>query len=129
MDRPGQVVCPSRQLAPGQMLECRLEGSSVVVIRAEDGSLHALAGRCLHQGGPLAAGRLYRRSLPTDHVGQYRFEAGREVLKCPWHGYEYDIRTGATVFDDGRRLQRLQVWEEEGEVLVRREAHAWGGET
>jgi nitrite reductase (NADH) small subunit len=125
MDRPGQIVCPSQRLAPGEMLECRLEGSPVVVIRAGDGSLHALAGRCLHQGAPLAAGRLYQRSIPTSGVGRYRFEAGQEVLKCPWHGYEYDIRTGATVFDQGRRLQRLQAWEEGDVVLVGRER---GGE-
>jgi nitrite reductase/ring-hydroxylating ferredoxin subunit len=116
----GQAVCRSRELGVGEMRECRIEGGPIVVIRAADGSLHALAGRCLHQGAPLAEGRLYQRAMPADRVGRYRFERGREVLKCPWHGYEYDIRTGATVFDAGRCLQRLLAWEDGEQVVVAR---------
>ena len=41
------------------------------------------------------------------------------MLKCPWHGYEYDVRTGCALFDERRRLRRVAV-EERGVIVVER---------
>ena len=90
----------------------------VVVIRAKDGTLHGLAAKCLHQGGPLERGRLYDHTETTSGVGEYAVDPHREILKCPWHGYEYDIRTGQTVFDENRCLQTFTVREEGGQITV-----------
>ena len=114
------MVCASAELAPGCMREARLGRAPIVVIRTADGSLHALAGRCLHQGAPLARGRLLVPPAPADRVGAYELEGGREVVKCPWHGYEYDVRTGTAAFDGSRRLQRYRVWDEGGNVVAAR---------
>jgi nitrite reductase/ring-hydroxylating ferredoxin subunit len=73
---------------------------------------------CLHQGGPLERGTLYELILPSDDVGCYVADTTREILKCPWHGYEYNIRTGGCVFDETRRLAKFQVHEKDGEVVV-----------
>lgn len=113
-----QVVCHKDELAPGQMRAAQVGPVKVVVIRANDGSLHALAAKCLHQGGPLERGRLYEYTRPTDDVGRYETEPGRETLKCPWHGYEYDIRTGRTVFDPSRCLQTFATAEEDDHITV-----------
>lgn len=113
-----QVVCHKDELAPGQMTPAQLGPIRVVVIRAMDGTLHALAAKCLHQGGPLDRGRLYAHTLTTDDVGQYAIDPEREILKCPWHGYEYDIRTGQTVFDETRCLQTFNVREEDAQITV-----------
>jgi nitrite reductase/ring-hydroxylating ferredoxin subunit len=112
-----QVVCRRDELAPGQVIGARLGPIPIVVIRAMDGSLHALAATCLHQGGPLHKGRLYEHTISSNDVGEYIVDKTREILKCPWHGYEYDIRTGATVFDS-RRRQRTFVVSEEGDDIV-----------
>ncbi len=90
----------------------------VVVIRAMDGTLHALAAKCLHQGGPLDEGTIYDHTASTSEVGEYVMEQDREILKCPWHGYEYDIRTGQTVFDESRCLQTFVTREEGDQVVV-----------
>jgi nitrite reductase/ring-hydroxylating ferredoxin subunit len=42
------------------------------------------------------------------------------VLKCPWHGYEYDVRSGCALFDRRRRLRRVRVREEGGLIVVER---------
>jgi nitrite reductase/ring-hydroxylating ferredoxin subunit len=57
------------------------------VVRAQGGALVAHAGDCPHQGGPLAAAEL----------------DGEGRLVCPWHGYRFDLRTGAGC--DGRTLR------------------------
>lgn len=117
-----QVVCRKDELSPGDMKAAQLGPIRVVVVRAMDGSLHALAAKCLHQGGPLELGKVYDHTASTANVGDYLMEPNREVLKCPWHGYEYDIRTGQTVFDETRCLQTFISREEGDEIIVELEA-------
>lgn len=113
-----EVVCGKDELQPGQMAPVQLGPIRVVVIRATDGTLHGLAAKCLHQGGPLDKGRLYDHTVTASDVGEYVMDPGREILKCPWHGYEYDIRTGQTVFDETRCLQTFTVREEGDDITV-----------
>ncbi len=111
-------VCDSSELAPGTMRPAEVGRLPAVVARLQDGSLHALVDRCLHQGAPLSRGRLSHGSAGADGVGDYRPDESVAVLRCPWHGYEYDLRTGCTLFDASRRLRRLTVWEQDGSVLL-----------
>jgi len=111
-------VCASDELAPGAMRAASWGRLPVVVIRLEDGSLHALVDRCLHHGGPLSAGRLGHGSAGAGGVGDYRPDESVAVLRCPWHGYEYDIRTGCTLFDPDRRLRTLTVTERDDSILL-----------
>lgn len=115
----GQVVCRKQELVPGQMISRQVGPIPVVVIRANDGTLHAMVAKCLHQGGPLGKGKLYEHMSPTDGVGEYvPADNGYEILKCPWHGFEYDIRTGCVVADPSRRLQQFTVLEEGDDIVV-----------
>src|SRR5919106_4268662 len=112
-----QAVCRKDELGPGEMTSGQIGPIKVVVIRANDGSLHALVAKCLHQGGPLDKGKLYEHISSTEDVGQYVAYDGQEILKCPWHGYEYDLKTGCVIADPSRRLQTFQV-REEGDDIV-----------
>ena len=47
-----------------------------------DGEYHALDNRCPHQGGPLGEG-----SIEVDNDGKC-------MLRCPWHGWDFDPKTG-----------------------------------
>ena len=113
-----QVLCRKDELAPGEIKKAQVGPIPVVVVRSSDGSLYALTAKCLHQGGPLEMGRLYEHMTPTEEVGEYVPEAGCEILKCPWHGYEYDIKTGCVVSDPTRRLQQFTVTEEGDDIVV-----------
>ena len=35
-----------------------------------------------------------------------RFDGSKAFLQCPWHGWEYDLRTGQSWFDPARVLVR-----------------------
>ena len=112
-----QVVCRADELGPGEITSAQLGPIPVAVVRANDGTLHALVAKCLHQGGPLDQGKLYERMCPGE-LGEYIPDNTRESLKCPWHGFEYDIRTGCVISDPSRRLQLFTVLEEGDEIIV-----------
>jgi nitrite reductase/ring-hydroxylating ferredoxin subunit len=113
-----QILCVKHELAPGELKKGQVGPIPVVVIRANDGTLYALTANCLHQGGPLEMGKLYEHMKPTNEVGEYVPDKACEILKCPWHGYEYDIKTGCVIADPTRRLQQFTVREEGDDIVV-----------
>jgi nitrite reductase/ring-hydroxylating ferredoxin subunit len=40
------------------------------------------------------------------------------VLRCPWHGWEYDISTGRNLIDPSRKLTTYPVTVEDGDLIV-----------
>jgi nitrite reductase (NADH) small subunit len=110
-------VCGSDELRPGQLLGVRIGPREIVVVRTGGGELHAVSGRCLHQGASLAGGRLLA-DVDGERPGEYRLVEGREVIKCPWHGYEYDLENGCALFDPRRRLRTFDVSERDGRVVI-----------
>jgi nitrite reductase (NADH) small subunit len=114
-----QRVCASAELPPGEMMGTRLGELPVVVIRELDGSLRAFVDRCLHQGARLSRGRLLG-AVDSAGPGDYRLVDGQLVVKCPWHGFEYDVASGCVTFDRRRRLRTVAVREEGGQVVIER---------
>lgn len=108
---------PAAELGPGQMLGLELGELPVVVLRSAEGELRAFVDRCVHQGARLSRGRLHGAGIEGEEVGDYR-PTEESVLKCPWHGYEYDAGSGCALFDRRRRLRKLAVAEVDGEIVV-----------
>jgi 3-phenylpropionate/trans-cinnamate dioxygenase ferredoxin subunit len=82
------------------------------------GAYFAIRNRCPHQGGPLCEGVLsgfVRASRP----GEYHYERRGEFLRCAWHGWEFDIKTGQSWFDPRKvRVRRYPVEVAAGEALL-----------
>ena len=90
-------------------------GEKTVGIFRVDGRLHAWENTCPHQGGPVCQGKIIPRVTEViDEGGESRgfaFDESSLHIVCPWHGFEYDIKTGV---HPGRRAARLiQVTVEE----------------
>jgi nitrite reductase/ring-hydroxylating ferredoxin subunit len=95
----------------------RVGGREIGVVRdPESGALHAVRNRCPHSGAPLCFGSVVDRS--TGRPGAYE-RSGRAVLRCPWHGWEYDLETGRCIDDAGMRAAVYPVRVENSRVLVR----------
>ena len=106
------------ELPPGSKRRVVAGPLTVVVCRAEDGSVYALHDRCPHQGAPLSDGTLEGTTLPSE-PGSYVYGRRREILRCPWHAYEFDVKTGCALFEDRRmRVRTYPVVVEDGRVLV-----------
>jgi nitrite reductase (NADH) small subunit len=111
-----QVVCRREELGPGQMLVVSKGRAPVVVICSESNDYYAVRGICPHQGGLLGAGQLTSLTAPGD-PGVYELEKHGEVLRCPWHSFDYDVKTGLCVSDPSLRIRTYPVYLE-GDHLV-----------
>ncbi|MFD1676489.1 Rieske (2Fe-2S) protein [Alicyclobacillus fodiniaquatilis] len=115
------VICKVDALQPGEIKEAMLGRISIVICRTPDGEYYALSNRCVHQGAPMAKGKLCGATAPTDTPGEYRYVREGEILRCPWHGREYDVlRGGRMLADDTRCLPSFNVVVEGEEVVVHR---------
>jgi len=79
----------------------RVGGVDLAIVRA-DGQFHALDALCPHQEGPLDEG----------------YVAGG-CLVCPWHNWEFDVRTGEYLDDPTPSVKRYETLVEDGAVYVR----------
>jgi nitrite reductase/ring-hydroxylating ferredoxin subunit len=85
------AVCRREDVAPGGFRCVVAEGRKIVVYNVA-GSFYATSATCAHLGGPLDEGL---------------FEEG--VVTCPWHAWQFDVRTGESIYDPGRRVATYPV--------------------
>ena len=76
-------VASTDEIPPGQGMLVEREGLAVAVFNAGSGRFYACSPLCPHEGGPLAEGWL----------------EGESVV-CPWHGFDFDLRTGRCLIND-----------------------------
>lgn len=84
-------------------------GREICLVRLGD-EFFALMDRCPHGGARLSGGRL-AGAVESDGPGHYRLCRQSEMLKCPWHGWEYDVRTGQSWSDPKSTRTRAYVVE------------------
>jgi len=100
---------------------CRLvhAGGRDIVVFEMQGDYYALLNRCPHEGGGLCHGDRVG-IVEADMPGEYRFSRAGEMVKCPWHGWEFDIRTGQSWSDPRRTfVKKYPVSVEPGTELVK----------
>jgi nitrite reductase (NADH) small subunit len=97
------------------------EGFEVGVFRL-DGEFYAYLNHCPHLGGPVCQGKMIAKVeeiLADDMTSKgMAFSKTRLHVVCPWHGYEFDIRTGVHPGNPRARLRRIRVTVMDGEVLI-----------
>jgi nitrite reductase/ring-hydroxylating ferredoxin subunit len=112
------VVATVDEIGPGRNKVVTIKGREIVVFNVK-GEFFALLNRCPHQGAPLAHGKLVGLA-ESDMPGRYRMSRAGEMLRCPWHGWEYDIRTGQSWCDPSTvALREYHVAVESGETIVK----------
>jgi nitrite reductase/ring-hydroxylating ferredoxin subunit len=112
------VALPLAELPPGTSTTVKAFGTTVAVFNAE-GQVFALGNHCPHHGGPLCHGRISGTALPSQ---PYEYRYGREgrVLTCPWHGWEFDLESGRTIFDPSVGVRTYEAQIEDGEIVLTR---------
>jgi nitrite reductase/ring-hydroxylating ferredoxin subunit len=111
------VVATVDEIPPGERKIVEIGGRTVGVFNVR-GEYFAVLNRCPHQGGPLCTGNTHGFLRPAG-VGEYQYSRAGEILRCPWHGWEYDLRTGQSWFDPSHVLvRRYDVSVEPGAQLL-----------
>jgi len=87
-----------------------------------DGEFFAYENRCSHVGGPVCQGRILNRvveDLNDDLTSQGQRWSDEDVhIICPWHGYEFNLKTGRHPGSEQHRLRSFPVTIKDGDVYV-----------
>lgn len=81
------------------------------------GTFYALKNVCIHNQAPVCLGEVNGTFLPSS-PDEYVWGMEGQVLRCPWHGWEFDIATGCSLFDPQTKLTSYPVRVENGRILV-----------
>jgi 3-phenylpropionate/trans-cinnamate dioxygenase ferredoxin component len=88
------------ELTPGSCKAIDVAGTMIALFNV-GGTVYALDNTCLHQGGPLGEGTLEG-----------------DVVTCPWHMWEYNVRTGEKVGSPSLKVASYEVRVEGDEIKV-----------
>ena len=95
-----QRAAKTNEITPGTIREFQVEGKAIALANV-GGKFYAINNTCLHRGGPLGQGVM-----------------DGNIVTCPWHGWQYDVRTGENEFDRAIKLRCYEVRVEDGDVKV-----------
>jgi nitrite reductase/ring-hydroxylating ferredoxin subunit len=110
------VVARAAELPPGARKLVRAGDRDIVIFNVR-GELFALSDRCPHKGASLSQGK-QTGAVASGEPGRYEISRAGEILRCPWHGWEFDMRTGKSWCDPRRmRLKSYRVSVEPGARL------------
>ncbi len=111
------VVATASEIPPGSRKLVTVRGRPIAIFNIA-GEYFGLLNRCPHQGGNLCEGRL-TGLLQSSVPGNYAYTRQGEILRCPWHGWEFDIRTGQSYCDPQRiRAKAYPVDVKAGQTVI-----------
>jgi nitrite reductase/ring-hydroxylating ferredoxin subunit len=111
-------VCSVDDVVADKMKPVQIGRATVLLTRLASGDIRAVASRCPHQGASLEHGCVTGRTEGTRSNELHLVDPG-SVLRCPWHGFEFDLVTGhALVEKAGLKLRAYPVEIENGQVVV-----------
>ncbi|MFL1874777.1 Rieske (2Fe-2S) protein [Hansschlegelia beijingensis] len=106
-------VCKVDEVAIGALTEVKIGRSPIVLSRLPSGEIRAVGGRCPHQGAALRHGCV-SGTTGSDRPNELTYGCEGEILRCPWHGFEFSLRDGLPTTPDSEGLAlRLRLYEVE----------------
>lgn len=93
-------VAALADIKPGQGIVAEANGKTLAVFNV-DGAIHAINNTCCHRDGPLGEGELEGN-----------------IVTCPWHGWRYNVTTGACMNNPSAKVETYQVKVEGEDVKV-----------
>lgn len=93
-------------IKPGDRKIVRVKGKEFGVFNIE-GTFHIILNRCPHMGAPLCMGRL-TKEIQAEKPGKFSF-SNKILLRCPWHGWEFDLNSGMSIFDRSIQVKKYSV--------------------
>ena len=119
------MVCAAAELPAGERRIVKDPETGVEVgVFNINGEYFALKNVCPHQGAPLCQGTVHATHRPGA-LFEFRPDLAGRVLRCPWHGWEFDLRTGKSWCEPDRtKVRSFDLKVESGGALVEGELQA-----
>jgi nitrite reductase/ring-hydroxylating ferredoxin subunit len=116
------VVDRVENFPPGCARTLEIDGRSIGILRVDD-RFYAIRNRCPHHGAPLCGwaggGMILSGTVSASKPHEYEYAPEDVVIRCPWHGFEFDLSTGYSLVDPvGLRVKTYRVEVEGGSVVV-----------
>jgi nitrite reductase/ring-hydroxylating ferredoxin subunit len=97
-------------------------GDNEIGVFKHEGEFFAYSNFCLHQGGPACEGLTIAKveeRLRPDKTSMGLFFSENEMhFVCPWHGMEYDMKTGECVSDRKMKLKKYKTMQKGEDLYV-----------
>jgi nitrite reductase/ring-hydroxylating ferredoxin subunit len=96
-------------------------GAEEIGVFYKDGAYFAYSNECVHLGGPACEGLMINRVVDViapDRTYQGQTFSDEVHFVCPWHGYEYELKTGECVGDRRLRLKKFDVVRRGDDIFV-----------
>jgi len=104
------------EIPEGSCKIVEVEGRSIGVYNVK-GEYYAVSNYCPHQGAELCKGPVCGTTLESQ-VYEFIYGRDQEILRCPWHGWEFDLKTGKSLFSDKVRVRSYPVTEVDGQIGI-----------
>jgi nitrite reductase (NADH) small subunit len=117
VDSSGRVLVGKADSIPPGTRQLVEVGDQVIGVFNINGEFRALANFCPHRGAPVCRGEV---TGMTESHAPYQLEwvADGEILRCPWHNWEFRIATGQSVSRPVRRIRTYLVSVEGDDVVL-----------
>jgi NAD(P)H-dependent nitrite reductase small subunit len=93
-------VASTDDVKPGNGMVVEMNDKALALFNI-DGTIYAIDNTCVHRGGPLGEGDLEG-----------------DTVSCPWHGWQYNVKTGACVNNPAAKIETYQVKVEGTDIKV-----------
>lgn len=114
--RTGTFACKVADVAVGQPKIVSFGRISIGIFQLTDGYA-ALLNICPHRAGQLCEGPICGTTKTTDKQ-EFVYERAGELVRCAWHGWEYDIRTGQCLVDDKLKARTYPLQVEGDDIYI-----------
>ncbi|WP_447971318.1 Rieske (2Fe-2S) protein [Nitrospira sp. M1] len=94
------TIAKTDQISPGSGMVAEVEEKSFAVFHV-NGAYCVIDNTCVHRGGPLGEGEL-----------------DGDIVTCPWHGWEYNVKTGACTNNPAACVKTYNVTVEGSDIKV-----------
>ena len=103
-------------LEPGQRRIIEVDGKSIGLFNV-NGAYYALLNRCPHMAGKLCEGPVTGTTLYA-RPANYKYGRKNELIRCGWHGWEFEIESGRCLVDDRMRARKYPVTQKDGQLIL-----------
>lgn len=93
-------VAGTADIPPGTGMTAEVGGQAIAVFNV-DGTFYAIDNTCVHRGGPLGEGELEG-----------------DLVTCPWHAWQYNVKTGVSTTNPSASVKSYQVKVEGPDIKV-----------
>lgn len=97
------TVARAADVPEGERTFVRVNGSEIAILNIS-GEYYAIKNYCPHMEGPLGQGNCSNDGTPT--------------IRCPWHCWEFNLKTGEPCFPARKRVSTYDVREEDGDLKI-----------